>query len=468
MNLNISYEASQVVDLAWHKLRKTEAEVIDKHLMPFLKNEWPDWTIQIAFNEFCPEYLPEGIDREFIFDQCFLTWLLFNWIPGEDLDLEKPTEPFDLEQTIAQNYLTKYSNSLSSAVIRFIEAMNKTYYSFYAVQEVVLDKSLKVRDILLETEHLLKEKTGTHSIKNGDIVFSRILSMDNQSIFIGMLPYIIPNHHYEILDYKKWLIEENDNQNLDPNILREFSSYELVDYCFEMLIAHHNQPSPELRNTDEDLIMFSRSYFKVSLSPNEVLQKLLPLTLSNDTQDFLNEAEFNKMDEIAKIELPWLKKGNKKHKTWDNTVMGNITIEENRLILETNSINRAEKGKQLLHKYLGKSIEFQSTLLETPEQKLKSAPKDFNNNDNAQAKLLESLEVQKQLKKMAKTHWKNWLDEEIPALGHQAPREAVKTKDGRERLEALLLDYEKRDIHAKDAQKFFKVDINYLKKELGL
>jgi hypothetical protein len=58
---------------------------------------------------------------------------------------------------------------------------------------------------------------------------------------------------------------------------------------------------------------------------------------------------------ILNIELP-LKKGNKQNKHWDNTVMGDILIEGNRLILETNSEMRTEKGKKLLSKYLDNHI----------------------------------------------------------------------------------------------------------------
>jgi hypothetical protein len=45
-----------------------------------------------------------------------------------------------------------------------------------------------------------------------------------------------------------------------------------------------------LVNTYGDPIIFSKSYFKVNLTPAEVLQKLLLLTLSQDADDFLSEA----------------------------------------------------------------------------------------------------------------------------------------------------------------------------------
>ena len=52
--------------------------------------------------------------------------------------------------------------------------MNQTCYSFYSIQEVVLQKELVVKDILLGTTHTIKEKIATRTVKRDDIVFGRI------------------------------------------------------------------------------------------------------------------------------------------------------------------------------------------------------------------------------------------------------------------------------------------------------
>jgi hypothetical protein len=44
---------------------------------------------------------------------------------------------------------------------------------------------------------------------------------------------------------------------------------------------------------------------------------------------------------------------------------------------------------------------------------------------------------------MLDKHYERWIDEKIPALGNQTPREAVKDPDGRERVEALVLQIER-------------------------
>jgi hypothetical protein len=240
----------------------------------------------------------------------------------------------------------------------------------------------------------------------------------------------------------------------------------VLDYFFDIIKVIYGRSFPTLVNTDGELLQFTKSYFKLSISPEEGLNRLLALTLEKNPKEFLQEAKKDKSGRIRRIEFPWLVKGNKKHKGWSNTVYGQIIIDQDRLILETNSQERTEKGKKLLSKYLGDAITFQKTLIETPEQKLKSLPKSNVGQDEETMKLFESPEVQEQLKTMATAHWEGWFNEPIPALENKTPREASRTKDGRERLEALLLQYERYDVE--ESNNLFKADINYLRKELCL
>lgn len=454
---------SEIGDFEWRKIRQLEGSVIDKHLTPYVAKELPDEVMKIAFADCLPEDSPDELDKELLFNQFFIPWFLFNWLPLESFGIND----FEPEMTISQNYIKTHGNKLDSVEKRFIEVMNQTYYSFYSVLDVEMEKSLTVKDILLGETHLIKERQGTHHLKRGDIIFSRILTLDSQSIFVGMMPFMVPaRYHHHLIDFREWLIEENNNQNLNPHILRNDMDDELLDYFFELIIASFNQPFPILLNTDGELMQFSKSYFKLTMQPEEALCLLLPLTLSKNTEEFLRDAKRDQSNTIQQIKFSWLKKGNKKHKSWNNTVMGEVTIEKDRLTLETNSEKRTEKGKKLFIKYLGDAITFQQTLIESPEQKMKSIP-GSSNHVLHEPDFINLPEVQEQIKGMATAHWKNWFDEPIPVLNDQTPREAAETEKGRERLEALLLQYERHDLEKGD-NNHFKADIQYLRTELAL
>jgi len=456
-----STNSSNIIDLAWIKLRQTEREVIDNYLLPYMHKELPQDLLLTALEEFYLHELPDEIDVELIFDGVFVPWSLFYW-KTKDYEYKKLLN----NQTVAQHYLQKYEKQLNSSVKNFIKAMDKSYYSFYIIEEVEYEKHLIVRDILLDTTHIIKEKLGTHTLKKGHILFASILMSDNQSIFIGCSPYLVPVKCYlDLLDYKEQLTKANHIQELNGEILQFYSQNELLYYYFEKLTEAYNPQMPRLFNTDGDPIVFLKLYFKNHLPIIEVLKKLLPLTLSKDSEEFLDDAEFNSAGEIVSLDIQWFKKGNKKHKDWDNTVMGYITIKQKKITLEVNSEKRAEKGKKLFEKYLGNKVEFQKMQIETAEQKLQSK-KQFKDEDHLDVEL--SPEMEEHLKEMARAHWESWFEEKIPALNNMTPREAAKTKEGVAKLKMLLLQYEAYDANSEDQLDIFKAAIDCLKKELNI
>jgi len=458
-----SFAAFEIADFEWRQLRQLEGAVFDKHLIPYAMEELPDEVVKFALSDCFPEDLPSTLDKELLFNNFFIPWFLFNWIPFDDFGIKR----FESKMAIAQNYVKLHETKLNRVEKHFIEIMNQSYYSFYSVLQVEMEKSLMVKDILLGTTHTLKERQGTHQLKRGDVIFSRILTLDKQSIFVGMAPFVVPaRYNTNLIDFKEWLIEENNGQALNPEVLRNELDVEILDYFFEMMVSAFNNPFPTLVNTDGDLLLFSKSYFKLTLAPEEALNQLLPLTLSGNIQEFLDSAVRDESGGIQRIEFPWLKKGNKRHKNWDNTVMGHIILEEGKLILETNSEKRTQRGKKLLAKHFGEAVCFQQTVMESPEQALQASPKLPRDKDSKNKYLLELPEVQEQLKALVKSHWENWFDGSIPALDNKTPREAAKTTEGRERLEALLLQYERHNAEKND--NLLKADIPYLRTELGL
>lgn len=453
------------IDFKWRQLRQLENTVVYQHILPYATKELPDDIMKSALVDCFTEPLPDELDEELLYDHYFLPWFLFNWIPEDTFGLKQ----FNSELTVAQNYMQTYGNRLNSQEKRFIEAMSHSYYSFYSILHVEMETSIVAKDILLGTTHTLKERQGTYTLKPGHIVLGRILTLDDQSIFIGMAPFIIPaRYQSDFLDYRDWLIDFNGNIDLTPDALRFDFDGLIRDHYFDVLKLMYDRPSPIVQNTDGESIQFSKSYFKLNIAPEEAFNHLKPLTFEEDPDDFLHEAKKDKSGAIKEIQFPWIKKGNKLHKSWDNTILGHITLEHGRLILETNSYERAQQGKKVLSQCLGDAVTFQKTLIETPEQKINNAPNTQSKalKNKTDTDLMELPEVQEHLKAMAQAHWENWFDESIPALKNKTPRESATTKEGRERLEALFMHYQRNDLE-KDSN-LFKADISYLKRELGL
>jgi disulfide oxidoreductase YuzD len=453
--------AHEVLDFSWRKLRHLESKVVDNHLVPYITKRLPRELIDIAWFYFLSDELPEEMDTEIFFNNFFLPWLLFNWIPADTFGIEN----FSENDTIALNYLRIHKNKLSGEEQQFIQAISQTHYSFYTIIGVQKEQLLEVKDIFLKTTHVLKERQGTHFLKRGDIVLGRILTFDNQSIFVGMAPYIVPSQYgHALIQLRKELMVENEGSALTSEQLRDLFEPDLFACYFEIVFSLFDLPPPILSNTDDEPFQFCQSYFTLSLGLEETLLKLLPLTLSENAEEFLSDAKRNKKGHLLQVSFPWLKPENKKNPDWDNTVMGHIQLKPGKLILETNSENRAQVGQALLAQYLGDGICFQKQHRESIEPKVKRGS--TKSEVEMPLNIVASPGIQERLKQMTQRHWDTWFDLEIPALDNKTPRQAAKTSEGRELLEALLLYFERMNSEQEDNR--FKVDMAFLRAELGL
>ncbi len=203
---------SKVLDLAWYKLRKLEAVVVDEYLTPYvnrISNAISDDLMMIASEDFFPDNLSASLNKEILFNQFFYPWFLFNWVANQELCISR--KEFDPDETISQNYLRLKGSYLSSADREFLKAMNQSYYSFYTVLKVEKEKTLIIKDILLGKTHEIKERQGTHCLNRGDIVFGRVLTLEGQSIFVGMALYMIPvSYNTALINFKNYkLLSKN-------------------------------------------------------------------------------------------------------------------------------------------------------------------------------------------------------------------------------------------------------------------
>jgi hypothetical protein len=166
-----------------------------------------------------------------------------------------------------------------------------------------------------------------------------------------------------------------------------------------------------------------------------------------DSADGLREeADLDESGRILRVEIPWTRKNSSKKAKLDNTVLGRLAIDEHRLAVEVNSARRAKIIRTEIEKRLGKHARYVTTEIQSPEsilEKFQDHDGDATIPDPDQEKLMQLPEVREQMNKMLSSHWEKWVDEKIPALGHRTPRQAVKDPDGRESVEALLLDAER-------------------------
>ena len=390
--------------------------------------------------------------------QFFGPWFLYHWLPDEDSGV-KETAPKDL--TIAESYLREQGRNLEPLEKRFIEACLAEVFRFYEVVEVEPGEGYLVRDILRSIEFDVIEHSGSKQSKQGDILFGKVIQIDDVSIFVGTAPILIPpSCKAPILEIRNKLRPEDGIIGADD--LRDWE-FELREVYFAIYKQLHTPPI--LCNTDGDLMVFHIMKFDIE-SAEIAFHALKGLNIMETEEEQLESAEFDKQGKLTKVEITWNKKGNRKIKEWDNTVLGHLKIDGKRLVTEVNSEKRAKRLRGEIEKRLGKKTTHKSTVLKSPESMMRNRKPPSEEEAKEAIDLNNSPEVKAHLHQMMDKHWKRWVSEKIPALGNRAPLQAVKDPDGREMVEALLTEVEQHNDPKRLAG--YKPDFNAIRRQLGL
>ena len=111
---------------------------------------------------------------------------------------------------------------------------------------------------------------------------------------------------------------------------------------------------------------------------------------------------------------------------------------------EVNSARRAARLKREIAKRLGEA----ATLVDTTVDPGQVIAAERRLGRAAGAPHVEPVrdmppDLQHMEEEMARRHWRAWLDTRVPALANRTPRQAARTPGGRERLEALLAQFER-------------------------
>jgi len=359
----------------------------------------------VFWDDFAPrEHLDQvGLD---LADMNFWEWLIFDYMV-EDAD----------DKTIVELYM-EHNKKLSLDEHKVLTMMKNSVISLYEVQEVMPEKGILLKDLLLGGEYDVREKMATRSIDRWDIFAARLLHVDNKYIMSGCVyPYAIRAKEGILADIKSNY--EDFRQDYPDAAMDEYLKQNSEDFNFYWYELLQNTTPMALYTSSGEPLVFAEAVFDLHDKDAVLagLPKIKGIELEGD-----NFIWFDKRD----------KEGNA-------TVLGWITVHDNQLTLRCNSQKGCERGKALL---LAKMSGFLSHVGDTyrdPMEAMKSATAESK--ERAADKL--PLEVQQELyTEFIMKHYEKWLNEHIPALGGMTPLQAVMTEEGRERVMDLLKSIE--------------------------
>jgi hypothetical protein len=419
------------------RIRGAEGRVVEA-IVKFIAETWDESLVARAWEEFWNwEDVPDDMTAMPEFESMFVPWLVLGFVPDsadEDADPEWPDQPLGLE------WLARRAVEIPDVDRAYIEKACRSPMSVFAVQGVDSGRSIDLKDVLTGGRFHVLEQSASRNMRPADLIFARVVTIDGVSVMFGAAPYLVPARwHTHIIDWRESLFATS---LMTVEHLADFDM-EIRELYHDIVAELLNPAPPQLSNTDGDPLELTTMTYELRIAASEAVRKLTPLATVLG-EEHIDEIDRDESDEIIGASLTWMKEGNRQHEAWDNTVLGRIRIEGERLVAEVNSARRAGRLKREIAKRLGTGATLLETTVADTEGMLEQGARRRAAGEVLDEPEVPSAEVQAMLDEEMRRHWAEWLDTPVPALLNKTPREALLTPGGRERLEALLDEFEPR------------------------
>lgn len=363
------------------------------------------------------------------------------------------TREYDDGSNIVDEYLKRRGWKETPSVRAYITALRNSAVSLYEVSDVVLDKSFRARDLVRGGEPILiSERSATRFLKQWDRFAGRVVQVEQRTQISGA---VLPYNYETSEDLIKGLrsigkltrkeqreLAKAIGEDFDAAIITNLSETERLravsatfTTCWLLdAIDRAEQPEmPDLRNADGD----------------EILQCTVSYPLADGTADDDVRAALDSCADLrpaAATQWNWVRREKRaaastgrarpsKSLTIETTrddgalVLGSVELDGRTLVLSVNSLERSERGSELLSTILGERIGQPSVVTETVEQMWAS-----RDADAPQRADLSEQERSAIIHETMDRHYREALKQPVPMLGNKSPRAAVKTASGRAKV----------------------------------
>ena len=434
-------EAVEPDELAWRRVRRA-IEGLPPRMLEMAAEQLGPAAFSEAWGAFNFKPSDEPPDEASPHMVAFLSWFCYAWLPDPQ---RTQVPPAARTTTIAQAYLARRGKRLDPLTQRYIQACAQVPFSFHEVLSSEPGRGFRLKDLLLGQTRYVFEARGSELAQRGDLLYASVVELDGVALLEGSGAVLIPPREKpRIIALRAALARSGEV--LGPELLRERAA-DVRRLYLEIADRLLDPTPPELTNTDGEPIEMHTLTYDVP-SAREAFDALKELAGGEPDEILLRDAVFDQSGGLSRVGFPWIKPGNAVHKSWSNTVLGTLRIDGTRLTAEVNSAGRAQRLSDLIAERLGERarkrpevIQSTRSLLERERTPAQEAA--LQRAEKATEELNSQPEVQALLAEMTRRHYRDWVDQPIPALGNRSPRQAMRSANGREAVEALVVQLER-------------------------
>lgn len=433
-------------------------------VIQFMKKTGHDQPIEKAFEEYWRTLEP-GLDPP-AFSQAayleFLEWYIHDYpIPGYG-------------QPVIRLFWES-DPKLPSEELQILQDWQEAYISVFQVKEVVPGKGAWAEDVFSDEKFFLSDISLSNQIKKWELITFRRIKVLNEWQLSATGGREHPKYKEDIrrfvMEHFQVYKKQHPAAEL-PAFLRD-KGYLLA----QRFLTLQAKPSelPQMFTSSGEKLEFWRALYDLTdlykamdlLDQEEDFQQC---DIEEDERGNLIKGYYDwlecgkamgkieKLNHGAGLTLKSFFTGGPGHESY--RILGSISLEAGRLVLNAQGKERLSIGKKRLEKVLQELIIHRMDAVQSLESM-------WEEHETARPrKVNEEIPIeirQGLLKEMYDNHYKDWLDHPLPALNGKSPRKAIRFQEGRRQVEDLLREMEY--LHSGGDVEY---DISWVRKELKL
>lgn len=325
----------------------------------------------------------------------------------------------------------------------WLQAMGESPLSLYEVRQVKPGEGMELADLLRpeNTPVWVNERAASGSLVRLDIFGTRLIRRDGAFVMSGAA---YPFARDKALACRDDILGEMKGVSWDSDLAREIVSCHLIDRWLDGLIA--KRPLVRIVDTSTgEPLMLATDHYRV-----RDWQTLEALLAAQPDVEGTRKEGWVRFTPLA---------GDMQRSRAALNPKGNDTLE-----VFCRTLKFADEARHWLEKLAGNVLSYQIREIVDPrsEKARKSAP-------SAAPQAAIPPEIASQLiHDYLSKYYTNWDEEVIPALDNKTPRQAIKTKKGRQAVIDLLKSYENGEARRVREQGGEPFDFGFLRERLGL
>ena len=383
-------------------------------------------------------------------------------------------------RNLVDDYLKRRGWKEGASNKAYMVGLRSSVMSLYEISDIVLDQSFLARDLVRGGEPVrVSERSGTRYLKPWDRMAARLVQIGSRTEMAGgAMPFDFDTSEAVLKALRRASKSARKEANnfggqdsaLLANALSDTEMLRASAFLFtniwldDLLQRTLNPRLPQTCNTDGNEIAFTTTSY--ALKPETDVETVrfaldaIP-SLRPESEMFWNwvgpQQPVSKKRTDSQTFITTLDDG--------SLVLGTIELRGKTLVLEANSPQRAQRGRDVIEPILSglvgePSIESQTVAQLTASRPI-GKPEQLSSN-------LSPAEERAVLQATMDRYYMNLLDESVPMLGHMTPRRAAKSTKVRDKLVTWLKFLENSAAKHQSGSAMADYDVTWMWKELGV